>query len=50
VLYHSIEKRIVELLTISGKEKISDKHEEIPDDLFPLHEGDKTKRPFIFEK
>jgi hypothetical protein len=50
VLGYSIERRIIELLTITGRDKITEKREEIIDDLFPEHNKDKENRPFIFEK
>lgn len=46
----SIENRGLELLTITGYDKITNKREELIDGLFPQHKNDKEERPFLFNK
>jgi hypothetical protein len=47
-LIYSLEKRRIDLLTISSFDKIADEKEELIDGLFPEHKGDKTLRPYKF--
>ena len=46
VLYHSIEGREVELLTLTGTTRITEKREDKIEGLFPLSQ----ERPHVFEK
>lgn len=50
VLGESLEKRPVDLYTISGMEGITEEREPLLKNLFPKHKKDPTKRPFIFKK
>lgn len=49
-MYYSRENRPLELLTFTGKEKITREKEDLIDGLFPDHEGNKEHRPFKFDK
>ena len=40
----------MEMITFSGKNKITTEREDLITGLFPDHEGDKSKRPFKFDK
>ena len=50
VLYYSRERRPMELITLTSKEKMSSKREALIDGLFPDAEGDPNSRPFKFSK
>lgn len=49
-LAHSIEKRNMELWTISSHYLKTDEHDDLIPGLFPDHEGDVTRRPKKFKK
>ena len=40
----------MEMITFSGREKMSEEREELIDGLFPLAKGDQGTRPFKFKK
>jgi hypothetical protein len=46
LLTHSIEKRRVDLITITDHHNITSTHEELIPRLFPDHYGDVQRRPF----
>ena len=46
----SAEGRVMEILTISGKDKMTKKREELIEGCFPEHDNEKDKRPIIFDK
>lgn len=48
VLGHSIEKRNVDLITLSSKEGLLDEREDLIENCFPEHGDDKSKRPLKF--
>jgi hypothetical protein len=50
VLYYSRENRPMEMITFTGREKITSEREDLIDGLFPEHEGNKDLRPFKFDK
>ena len=50
VLYYSREHREMEMITFSGRHKITEEREELVDGLFPLANGDRETRPFKFDK
>lgn len=50
VLYYSRERRPMEMITYSSREKITEEREELIDGLFPEARGDPTTRPFKFTK
>lgn len=50
VLYYSRERRPMEMITFSSREKISDEREELMDGLFPEAYGNPETRPFKFDK
>lgn len=50
VLYYSRENRPMEMVTFSGKAKMTGEREDLIDGLFPDHLGDQRLRPFKFDK
>ncbi|CAI2372499.1 unnamed protein product [Moneuplotes crassus] len=49
LLGRSIENRRVDLITLTSKTGMTEEHEDLIENCFPEHEGDKSKRPFKFE-
>ena len=50
VLYYSRERRPMELITFSAKNKMLDDREDLIEGLFPDAQGDASTRPFKFDK
>lgn len=50
VLHYSREHREMEMVTFSGRDRITEEREELIDGLFPLANGDQTARPLKFDK
>ena len=50
VLYYSRERRPMELITYTSREKILEEKEDLIDGLFPEANGDQETRPFKFDK
>ena len=40
----------MEMITFTGRDKITSEREDLIDGLFPEHEGNKDLRPFKFDK
>ena len=50
VLYYSREHRPMEMITFTGREKITEEKEDLIDGLFPEAHGDPETRPYKFDK
>ena len=50
VLYYSREHRAMEMITFSGRDKITEEKEELIEGLFPEANGDPETRPYKFDK
>ena len=40
----------MEMITFSGRDRITDEREELIDGIFPLANGDRETRPYKFDK
>ena len=49
LLGYSVENRRIDLVTLSSKSSITSEKEDLLENCFPDHQGDKSKRPFKFE-